>query len=356
MPIFDQGYQHWNGQLSSQLWRWWAVTRNGVRMQFRSKLTRFCLIACFGPALALAAFMILWSLFEQGNTTIKTLLSFLPDDLKNLPANYRVTMWTLAYHFFFLVQSFLLMILVLLVGPGLISKDLRFNALPLYLSRPLRRWEYFLGKLGVIMFFVLLVTAAPAVFAWVLGVLFSLKLSIFFEVLPLLWGILLVSLIIAVVYGLWMLALSSLSRNSRYVAMMWFGWWLLSGALSVILFFSSGFAEWSNLASFTRNVQRVQEHILNTEAAWQKVDQIARTVQKAGGKAIGRRLEFDDGDDRLLLTRVPRSHLQTGETNIRSSSLRSLYPWYWSAGVLVFMGVLSLCILMFRVKSLDRLR
>jgi len=356
MPIFDQGYQHWNGQLSSQLWRWWAVTRNGIRMQFRSKLTKFCLVSCFGPALALAAFMILWSLFEQGNATIRTLLNFLPDDLKNLPANYRVTMWTLAYHFFFYVQTFLLMILVLLVGPGLISKDLRFNALPLYLSRPLRRWEYFLGKLGVIMFFVLLVTAAPAVFAWVLGVLFSLKLSIFFEVLPLLWGILLVSLIISVVYGLWMLALSSLSRNSRYVAMMWFGWWLLSGALSVILFLSSGFAEWSNLASFTKNVQRVQEHILNTEAAWQKVDQIALTVQKAGGKAIGRRLDSDDGDGRLLLTRVPGSKKQNGENNVRSSGVRSLYPWYWSAGVLVFMGVLSLCILMFRVKSLDRLR
>lgn len=358
MPIFDQGYQHWNGQLSSQLWRWWAVTRNGIRMQFRSKLTRFCLIACFGPALALASFMILWSLFEQGNATIKTLLNFLPDDLKNLPANYRVTMWTLAYHFFFFVQTFLLMILVLLVGPGLISKDLRFNALPLYLSRPLRRWEYFLGKLGVIMFFVLLVTAAPAVFAWILGVLFSLKLSIFLEVLPLLGGILLVSLIIAVIYGLWMLALSSLSRNSRYVAMMWFGWWLLSGALSVILFLASGFAEWSFLASFTRNVQRVQEQVLNTEAAWQQVDIIYKKVLETGSKASGGRLRPNNGgDDRVFLSTIPRHRQpQPGESQVRSSSLRSLFPWYWSAGVLVFMGVLSLCILMFRVKSLDRLR
>lgn len=357
MPIFDQGYQHWNGQLASQLWRWWAVTRNGIRMQFRSKLTKFCLISCFGPALALAAFMILWSLFEQGNTYIRTLLNFLPDDLKNLPANYRVPMWTLAYHFFFYAQSFLLMILVLLVGPGLISKDLRFNALPLYLSRPLRRWEYFLGKLGVIVFFVLMVTAAPAVFAWVLGVLFSLKLSIIVEVLPLLWGILLVSVITAVVYGLWMLALSSLSRNSRYVAMMWFGWWLLSGALFVILFLSSGYAEWANLASFTKNVQRVQEHILNTEAAWQKVDEIVRTVQKAGGKAIGGRFGPTNGDDRVLLTQIPRrGPPQPGENYIRSSGVRSLYPWYWSACILLFMGVLSLCILMFRVKSLDRLR
>lgn len=363
MPIFDQGYQHWNGQLSSQLWRWWAVTRNGVRMQFRSKLTRFFLVACFGPALGLATFMILWSLFEQGNSYIKPMLAFLPKELTDVPQEYRLAMWTLAFHFFFMVQFFLLMILVLLVGPGLISKDLRFNALPLYLSRPLRRWEYFLGKLGVIIFFVLLVTAAPAVFAWLLGILFSLKLSIIVEVLPLLWGSLLVCLIIAVVYGLWMLALSSLSRNSRYVALMWFGWWLLSSALFAILFVSSNFSEWAHLASFTRNVQRVEEHILNTEAAWKKIDEGVKLAYKAGGSMAGmnsgRGPGFRPGrggplseDGRVFLMQFSRN----GQTYVRSSGVRSIYPWYWSAGVLVFMGVLSLCILMFRVKSLDRLR
>jgi len=31
MPIFDQGYQHWSGQLSGRAWRWLAVTRQGIR-------------------------------------------------------------------------------------------------------------------------------------------------------------------------------------------------------------------------------------------------------------------------------------------------------------------------------------
>ena len=70
------------------------------------------------------------------------------------------------------------MILVLLVGPGLISQDLRFNALPLYFSRPLRRFDYFLGKLGVIGFFLGAVAIVPAVVAYVLGVVFSLDLGV----------------------------------------------------------------------------------------------------------------------------------------------------------------------------------
>ena len=31
MPIFDQGYQHWQGKLSGHAWRWLSITRQGVR-------------------------------------------------------------------------------------------------------------------------------------------------------------------------------------------------------------------------------------------------------------------------------------------------------------------------------------
>ena len=55
------------------------------------------------------------------------------------------------------------MILIVLVGPNLISQDLRFNALPLYFSRPLRRIDYFLGKLGVIAAILGMVIIVPSI-------------------------------------------------------------------------------------------------------------------------------------------------------------------------------------------------
>ena len=85
----------------------------------------------------------------------------LPEELKAGPRGYRTTFWTLAFRQFFDIQLFISMILVLLVGPDLISQDLRFNAIPLYLSRPVRRFEYFLGKLGVIAVFLSAVTIVP---------------------------------------------------------------------------------------------------------------------------------------------------------------------------------------------------
>ena len=37
MPILDQGYQHWNGQLRGHAWRWLTITRQGVRAQLKNR-------------------------------------------------------------------------------------------------------------------------------------------------------------------------------------------------------------------------------------------------------------------------------------------------------------------------------
>src|SRR5205823_2221897 len=91
---------------------------------------------------------------------------------------FRSTVWTLAYAFFFNAQLMFIMLLVVLAGPGLISSDLRFNALPLYFARPLTRLDYFLGKLGVIGVLVGSVAVAPAVFAYAVGIAFSLDVGV----------------------------------------------------------------------------------------------------------------------------------------------------------------------------------
>jgi ABC-type transport system involved in multi-copper enzyme maturation permease subunit len=61
----------------------------------------------------------------------------------------------------FIPQGFILGLLTLIVGAGLIANDRRSNALPLYLARPLSPTEYIVGKLGVVVAFALAVTAIP---------------------------------------------------------------------------------------------------------------------------------------------------------------------------------------------------
>src|SRR5262245_42803006 len=179
MPIFDQGYQHWHGPLAGHRGRWLAIARHGVRVQMKNRLLRFLLLIAWLPALGLVAFTALWGLVEQGNETVVGLVrNILPPEVLRDPAAFRSPVWTLAYSFFFKVQMFCIMLLVVIAGPGLISRDLRFNAMPLYFARPLTRLDYFLGKLGVIGVLVAAVAVVPAVLAYVIGVCFSRDLSV----------------------------------------------------------------------------------------------------------------------------------------------------------------------------------
>ena len=74
MPIFDQGYQHWDGVRSGHLWRWWAITRHGVRAQLRNRFVRLLLVFAYAPAIALIAVLAVWGLLEQ---QAESVLSFL---------------------------------------------------------------------------------------------------------------------------------------------------------------------------------------------------------------------------------------------------------------------------------------
>ncbi len=148
MPIFDQGYQHWDGKRSGHAWRWVAVARRGVRSHLKNRWTRMALLLSLSPALALGLFLALWGLLEQNAEGFQAWFPFLPRGVFADPKAFRGPVWTLLFSMFLLAETYVAMVLVLIVGPNLISQDMRFNAMPLYLSRPLTRFDYFAGKLG----------------------------------------------------------------------------------------------------------------------------------------------------------------------------------------------------------------
>jgi ABC-2 type transport system permease protein len=223
------------------------------------------------------------------------------------------------------------------VGSDLISQDLRFNALPLYFSRPLRRVDYFFGKLGVIGALLGMVIVVPSLIAYILGILFSLDITIIRDTFPVLLASLAYGVVVVISAGTLILALSSLSRNSRYIALMWVAVWFVSMIVSAILvgieqdrhFRGYGHAEqieaskidWRPLVSYSGNLSRIGHELLGTEACRERLSKI----------------QFRDRGLFAMLN-SPQ------------------YPWYWSAGVLAVLFGISVCILHFRVRSLDRLK
>jgi ABC-2 type transport system permease protein len=136
------------------------------------------------------------------------------------------------FSIFMYVQAGCAVFLAALAGPGLVAPDLANNALLLYLSRPLNRWQYALGRLTVIVGMLSIVTWIPGVF------LFGLQVGLagggWFRAN---W-----TLGAGVVAGflLWVLVLSLVAMaSSAYVR-----WRVVAGAVSLAFFFIlSGVAE-----------------------------------------------------------------------------------------------------------------
>jgi ABC-2 type transport system permease protein len=373
MPIFDQGYQHWSGTLSGHAWRWLTITRHGVRVGMKNPFLRIVVIVSWLPAIGLAFMLCLWGLLEQRSPLVMPLMSFLgglfPREVLADPRQYRVVIWTLCYRYFLQVELPFSMIVVLLVGPSLISQDLRFNALPLYFSRPLRRIDYFLGKLGVIGWFLGMVVIVPSLIAYVLGLLFSLDITILWDTFPLLLACLAYGAVIVLSAGMLMLALSSLSRNSRYIALFWMALWFVGGIVASIL---DGVAtDQRRVRSYRNQAAHYQQPRTPAEQrAWQE------KFQKAQADFYAEELQAAQSNWRPLvsytanLSRIGQKLLDTDgawkkwsllkppETRdaFLLGSLGPQYPWYWSAGVLAALLGLSAWILNLRVRSLDRLR
>jgi ABC-2 type transport system permease protein len=397
MPIFDQGYQHFHGQLTGNAWRWLVITRHGVRTQLKNRAVRILLLFAWIPALALVATLAVWGLIEQKISGVTSFLGPIlsSSGLLSDPVTHRRAVWTLAYSYFFWMQLFLIMLLVVAVGPGLISCDLRFNALPLYFSRPIRRLDYFLGKLGVIGALVAAVAIVPAVLAYVMGVCFSLDVTVIRDTYRLPLASIVYGLVIVICVGTLMLALSSLTRRSILVGISWFGIWVIGGSvadtLGAIQMFSlldqtarasqsepvppikegklapaelqaerahreqaqqqqfarrqekmqQVYAEaartnWRPLFSFRLNLQRIGEGLLGSDAAWVDFWRALSASQRMAGAAGGAQQPVNE---RFLAdSQVPQ------------------YPWIWSAGVLAAICALSVWTLTFRVKTLDRLK
>ena len=109
MPIFDQGYQHWSGDLSSYGWRWLAITRRGVRTALQVRMVRMALILAFMPAILLVVALCLWGLIERQSASIEAfkpyLTMLLGQPILAGPREYRVEFIKLCLRFVVVRQS-----------------------------------------------------------------------------------------------------------------------------------------------------------------------------------------------------------------------------------------------------------
>jgi ABC-2 type transport system permease protein len=376
VPIFDQGYQHWKGKLHSRFWHWWAIARRGALLASKGRFTKLVMFASVTPALMLATILALWGLVEQQASWMNLFLTTfgLPETIFSDPSRLRNIVWTSAFHIFFIFEFYAAMLLVLLAGPELISQDLRFNAIPLYLSKPVRRLDYFVGKLGVIGVLLSVVVFLPLIAAYLLGVLFSLDVKVVRDTFPVLLGGLAYGAVIVVSAGMFMLAVSSLSRNTRTVGAIWIGVIVIFNSIAGVAYLHSR-NERTLAISYTGNLSRVGRELLGVPQAaeqWLDLydevrDQAQRVASQRAGP-FGLPMPAPKAPTPPAVKKARERREQHGFDPHRRNRdefgplryIRELaddpHPLGLAWGVLCGVLAVSIFILSNRVKSLDRLK
>ena len=215
MPIHTQDYRHWEGTLNPHPYtRWWIITKAELKLLAQRKIVR--LIVAIPPAIYILV-----------HATLIYILNQVPGaefgfDIDN----------TFFQQFLFRnpgtgpPSSFLIALIAIFGGSGLIATDLKNNALALYLSKPISWIDYLIGKCAVIGILLGCLTLVPGLLLFLEHILLT-DTSFLKENYWIPLSIITYSAIITLSSSLLMLLFSSLTSNPRYAIIgfcaVWFG-------------------------------------------------------------------------------------------------------------------------------------
>ena len=150
MAVYEHTYRRFEGVLTPEWSRFLIIPRHAFRDVFKSKLFTAFFALCFIPLLVEAVLIYL-------HHNVNALAILKVDVRELLPIDESF------FQFFVNFQGGLAIFVTLLVGPPLVSRDLRNNGLPLYLCRPFSRTEYVAGKMSVLLILLSYMTWFPQI-------------------------------------------------------------------------------------------------------------------------------------------------------------------------------------------------
>src|SRR3954469_2060424 len=202
MPIHDQGYRRYGGSKARTGTGWMVIARAGIRNMISKRAF-------------LGLLLISWFPFF-----VRAVQFYAAVNLTNIPQASVLAPSADTFRQFLEQQQTFVFFVTVYVGAGLIANDRRANALQIYLSKPLTRTEYVFGKLVILMSFLALVTWLPAIVLLIVQIAFAGNFAFFQANVFLFPAITLFAFLEIALASSTMLALSSLSKSSRDVAIL----------------------------------------------------------------------------------------------------------------------------------------
>lgn len=153
-PIADLSYRNYDGPLHNRAARWWIVALAGIRLV--KKKPGFWILAVIAT-LPFAIQGIL--LYFQGAMHL--------NDFNPMVSHEKGKVFSSLFFTSFSNQQFWLFLISLMVGSASIAADNRANALLVYLSKPITKGDYLLGKWMGVFLTLFAIGAIPAFMLWI---------------------------------------------------------------------------------------------------------------------------------------------------------------------------------------------
>jgi ABC-2 type transport system permease protein len=203
MPIYDQGYRKYEAREPLRRARFWPITREALRLILAKRAFLGLIAVSFLPFIVRVIQVYIVTRFPEAGRV--------------LPVDGRM------FGEFLNQQIGFTILLSVFGASGLIANDLRTGAILVYLSRPLTRRDYVIGKLGVPMALNLAVTLVPGLLLYTTALSLAPEQFAKWELLWIAPAVVLHSLVISLVVSLLVLAVSALSRSTRVAGLAFFG-------------------------------------------------------------------------------------------------------------------------------------
>ena len=227
MAIKALGYRSWSGRRRSPRLRFWPIARGGVVLVLRRKIFWVFLIFSLMDFLYHSAmiYMVaqvegqLGQQFPRGRRGPSVIFTGTGD----------------AYWNFIKVQSGVVMMMLALAGGLLVGADFRAGALSFYLSKPIDKIDYFLGKFGAAFALTALITLLPASILFIEYGAFSESFAYYADNLRLLAAIVAYGALVSGFSAILLLGVSALLKRTIAILIAWGGVFvLLPGIVQVL--------------------------------------------------------------------------------------------------------------------------
>jgi ABC-2 type transport system permease protein len=220
-PIADLSYRNYDGPLKARAFRWWVVSISTFRFAMRNVF--FWILA----VIALLPYVYHLAIFYIFRADVGVRVGIVP--------LFEKPRYALQFYYAMEWQLFWMLLIGLVIGAGTIANDNRSNALIVYLSKPITKGDYLLGKWMGVFLVMLSITLIPGLIGYITCIMMFASDGFLKEEPWLPIQILAGSLVAPAIFTSVIVGISAWSKSGVMAGAFIAGLYILSGIVSSVL-------------------------------------------------------------------------------------------------------------------------